>query len=120
MDLLNRLPRRLFDMLASLRLAVPVMVTLGTTCLFATLYESKHGTAAVQRDVYKTGWFAAILVFLGINIFCAMMSRYPWKKHHTGFVMAHIGILILLVGSLMSLHYGFDGNMAVFEGETTD
>ncbi len=120
MNVANLLGRRFFDALASLRLAVPVMTALGTTCLFATLYESKHGTAAVQRDVYRTGWFTAILVLLGINIFCAMMSRYPWKKHHAGFVMAHIGILLLLAGSLVSLHYGFDGNMAVFEGETTD
>src|SRR5207245_8785628 len=36
------------------------------------------------------------------------------------FVMAHIGILTLLLGSLVSLHFGMDGNMALFEGETTD
>ena len=110
---------RLFDAFASLRLAVVVMSTLGLTCLSATIYESKHGTPAVQRDVYTTPWFAGILVLLGLNIFCAMMKRYPWKAHHTGFVMAHIGILTLLVGSLVSLHFGMDGNMALFEGETT-
>jgi hypothetical protein len=117
-------PRSLFDRVyaafASLRLAVVVMCTLGLTCLLATIYESKHGTAAVQREVYQTGWFAGILALLGLNIFCAMMKRYPWKAHHTGFVMAHIGILTLLVGSLVSLHFGMDGNMALFEGETTD
>jgi hypothetical protein len=112
--------RVLFDALASIRLAVPVMVTLGLACLTATIYESKHGTAAAQRDFYRTLWFAGILVLLGINIFCAMMSRYPWKKHHIGFVMAHIGILTLLTGSLWSLWGGFDGNMALYEGETTD
>ncbi|HEV7502686.1 MAG TPA: hypothetical protein VGQ33_21865, partial [Vicinamibacteria bacterium] len=111
---------RLFDGFASLRLAVVVMSTLGLTCLSATIYESKHGTAAVQRDVYQTPWFAGILTFLALNIFCAMMKRYPWKRHHTGFVMAHIGILTLLTGSLVSLHFGMDGNMALFEGETTD
>jgi len=110
---------RLYDALASLRLAVVVMSTLGLTCLLATIYESKHGTPAVQRDVYTTPWFTGILVLLGLNIFCAMMKRYPWKAHHTGFVMAVIGILALLVGSLVSLHFGMDGNMALFEGETT-
>src|ERR1043165_7275167 len=109
---------RLYDAFASLRLAVVVMSTLGLTCLLATIYESKHGTPAVQRDVYQTPWFAGILVLLGLNIFCAMMKRYPWKAHHTGFVMAHIGILTLLGGSLVSLHFGMDGNMALFEGET--
>src|SRR5262249_9141928 len=104
---------RLFDALASLRLAVIVMVALAGSCLAATLYESKHGPPAAQRDFYRTPWFSAILVTLGINIFCAMMKRYPWKKHHAGFVLAHIGILTLLVGSLVSLHFGLDSNMAL-------
>jgi hypothetical protein len=116
----HSLPRQVFDALASLRLAVVVMVTLAVTCATATFYESKHGTAAAQRDFYKTPWFALILVTLGVNIFCAMMSRYPWKKHHVGFVLAHIGILTLLTGSLLSLHYGLDSNMALYEGESSD
>jgi hypothetical protein len=111
---------RIFSALASLRLAVVTMLTLGSTCAYATFYEMDHGTEAVQREIYKTWWFALILVMLGVNIFCAMMSRYPWKKHHTGFVLAHIGILTLLTGSLISLHYGLDSNMALFEGESTD
>src|SRR5437667_461286 len=109
---------RVFDALASLRLAVVTMVTLGTACITGTFYEMNHGTPAAQRDVYRTWWFALILATLGANIFCAMMKRYPWKKHHTGFVMAHIGILTLLAGSLLSLHLGLDGNLALYEGET--
>ncbi len=111
---------RLFDGFASLRLAVVVMVSLAVSCLTATIYESKYGTAAAQREFYKTWWFALILALLGVNIFCAMMKRYPWKKQHAGFVLAHIGILTLLVGSLVSLHYGLDSNMALYEGETSD
>jgi len=114
------LPDRIFDALASLRLAVVTMLTLGGTCAYATFYEMEHGTEAVQREFYKTWWFGLILVTLGTNIFCVMMKRYPWKAHHVGFVMAHIGILTLLAGSLISLHYGLDSNMALFEGETTD
>src|SRR4051812_27672692 len=117
---MNRLGARLSDALASLRLAVTVMVTLGTTCLLATIYESRHGTAAVQRDVYRTWWFAGILVTLALNIFFSMSKRWPFKPHHAGFVLAHVGILTLLAGSLVSLHWGMDGNMALFEGETTD
>jgi hypothetical protein len=112
------LASRIFDGLASLRLAVVTMLTLGSVCTWGTFYEMSHGTPAAQRDVYRTWWFALILATLGANIFCAMMKRYPWKKHHTGFVMAHIGILTLLAGSLISLHLGLDGNLALYEGET--
>jgi ResB-like family len=111
---------RVFDGLASLRLAVVVMLTLGGTCAYATFYEMEHGTPAVQRDIYQTRGFALLLGLLGVNIFAVMMKRYPWKEHHVGFVMAHIGILTLLAGSLISLHRGLDSNMPLYEGETTD
>jgi hypothetical protein len=116
----NSLLHRTQAALASLRLAVVTMLTLGGVCAWATFYEMDHGTEAVQRDIFRTWWFAAILVTLGVNIFSVMMSRYPWKSHHTGFVMAHIGILVLLTGSLISLHYGLDSNLPLYEGETGD
>src|SRR5258708_326968 len=111
---------RILDGLASLRLAVVVILTLAGTCAFATFYEMEHGTAAVQRDIYRTPGFTLLLGLLGVNIFSVMVSRWPWRKHHIGFVLAHIGILILLAGSVVSLHTGLDSNTALFEGESTD
>ena len=111
---------RVLDILSSLRLAVTIMVTLATTCAWATFYEMEHGTPAAQRDIYMTPAFALLLALLGVNIFSVMVSRWPWKAHHTGFVIAHVGILTLLAGSLVSLHRGLDSNMPLYEGETSD
>ena len=111
---------RVLAFLASLRLAVVIMLTLATTCAWATFYEMKHGTPAAQRDIYMTPAFALLLGLLGVNIFSVMVSRWPWKQHHTGFVIAHIGILTLLLGSLISLHRGLDSNMPLYKGETSD
>jgi hypothetical protein len=103
-----------------LRLAVIVMITLGVVCAYATFYEMQHGTPAVQRDIYQTPWFAFLLGLLGINVFSVMVSRWPWTKHHAGFLIAHVGILAILVGSVISLYRGLDSNMALAEGETSD
>jgi hypothetical protein len=107
-------------LLSSLRLAVVTMVTLGAVCGYATFYEMQNGTPAAQRDIYQTPWFAFILGLLGTNVFSVMVSRYPWTKHHIGFLTAHVGILLVLAGSVVSLHYGLDSNMALYEGETSD
>jgi hypothetical protein len=111
---------RLLSVLSSLRLAVVVMLTLGGTCAYATFYEMSHGTPAVQREIYQTRGFSFLLGLLGVNIFSVMVSRWPWKKHHAGFLLAHVGILSLLAGSLISLHGGLDSNMALYEGESSD
>jgi len=114
------LSARLLAFLASLRLAVVVMLTLGGTCAYATFYEMRHGTPAVQRDIYQTRGFALLLGLLGVNIFSVMVSRWPWKKHHAGFLVAHVGILAILAGSIVSLRGGLDSNMPLYEGETSD
>jgi hypothetical protein len=111
---------RLTDALASLRLGVILIVALAAVCAVATIYESRHGTAAAQRDFYQTGWFSALLVLLAVNILFAVLKKYPWTKHQAGFLMAHAGILILLAGSLLSLHLGLDGSLALYEGEEGD
>jgi hypothetical protein len=112
-------PRRLFDLLASLRVGIVTMVVLAVACGIATFYESSHGTAAAQRVFYQTGWFTLLLSLLAVNILLSMLRRYPWNRHQAGFVMAHVGIVLLLVGSLVSLHFGLDGSVALYEGQGT-
>jgi hypothetical protein len=111
-------PGQILAFLSSLRLAVVTMVTLGSVCGFATFYEMRHGTPAVQRDIYQTPWFACLLALLGTNIVAVMVSRYPWTKHHIGFLIAHTGLITILLGSVFSLYGGLDSNLPLYEGET--
>ena len=106
--------------LGSLRLSVFVMVTIGALCAYATFYEMRNGTPAVQRDIYQTPWFAGLLGLLGTNVLGAMVTRWPWSKHQVGFLVAHVGILLVLVGSVVSLYRGLDSSMALYEGESSD
>src|SRR5262245_23184161 len=108
------------DALASLRLAVITMAALAVACIAATFHEAARGTAATQRLFYGAPWFSALLALLAANILFSTLKRYPWTRHHAGFVIAHAGILLLLGGSLVSLHGGLDGRVAVAEGDTTD
>lgn len=106
-----------FDFLASVRLAVVVMVLLALACIAATFHEAKYGTASAQALYYRTPWFAALIALLGVNVLFSMMKRWPWTRHQVGFVLAHVGILLILGGSVVSLHYGLDGRLALLEGD---
>ena len=39
-----------------------------------------------------------VLGALGTNIFCVAVSRWPWQRRHIPFLLAHLGILMLLAG----------------------
>ncbi len=117
---INRLLWRGYRFGGSLKLAVVVIVGLAATLSFATVYESLHGTKEVQAMVYNTPWFIALLTLLGINISFSAAQRFPWKKRLLGFVMAHLGILMLLYGGALTRLYGLDGTLALEPGETSN
>lgn len=103
--------------LASLKLAVIVIVAIAIISAVGTVYEARYDAEVAQKLVYHSFWMYLIMGTLCINLIAVMVDRWPWKQHHTGFVLAHIGIIILLLGSLITQKFGIDGNMAFSIGE---
>lgn len=105
-----------FKFFSSLKLAVISILTLAAVLTYGTIVESFYGMRGAHHLVYGTWWFMGVLVMLGLNVLCAALSRYPWKRHQTGFVITHLGILTLLFGSFLTQRFGLDGNLPVVEG----
>jgi hypothetical protein len=110
---------RLWSVLISLRLAVLVIVGLAISLAVATTIESKYDSKTAQYFVYRSYWFFGILALLGLNILAVAISRVPWKKKHTPFLLAHAGILMILIGSWITYTKGIDGSLRITEGEVT-
>lgn len=104
-----------YEFAASLKLAVTLIFSAATVLAVATFVESTQGLRAVHFGIYGTWWFTLLNALLATNIFCAAASRYPWKRHQTGFVITHIGLLTLLFGCLLSRRGGIDAQMPVME-----
>lgn len=117
---LNGAARAIYRFFASLKLAVFSLGTLAGTLAFATFFESWYGTAAVNEYIYRGPWFAVLLAFLGTNILCAALIRFPWKKRQTGFVITHAGLLVLLAGSYYSVRTADEGQVGMLEGDVRD
>jgi hypothetical protein len=107
-----------FHLLASLKLAVVLMVALAMVLCAATVIETRHGMAYAHWYVYKSAWFSVLLALMGVNIFSAAAVRFPWKRHQTGFVVTHGGLLVLMAGSMYSFLSAVEGQLSLAEGET--
>ena len=102
-----------------MRLAVVLIAVYAGVLAWATLAESKYRRhAAAHFGIYDAGWFIAINVLLAINVLCAMLIRFPWKRRQIGFLVTHGGILVLLIGCLMTRQAGIEAQMPIFEGQT--
>ena len=107
---------RVYRFFASLTLAVFSIASLATVLGYATWFEKWYGAPAVQEHIYQGVGFSILLALLAINIFCAASIRYPWKKRQTGFVVTHIGLLVLIFGSWWGLNYSDEGQAGASEG----
>ena len=98
-------------------MALPMILILAVFLAAGTIVESRFSTVVAKRFVYGTWWFGGFMVLLAVNLLCSALSRFPWKKYQTGFVVTHLGIIAVLAGSLVTQQMGSDGQIALTEGE---
>lgn len=109
--------KKIIRALASLKLAVFVIISIGVITAIGTIVESKYDAYAAKKLVYDTPWMYGIMLFLAINLIAVMVDRWPWKRRHVAFVLAHIGIILILIGSVLTMQFGLDGSMRVGIGQ---
>jgi hypothetical protein len=102
---------------ASLKLAVILLLVLIVAAIAGTIYESSFDAKVARAYVYGAPWFNLWLVLLGTNLAVSALSRWPWKKYHTAFLVTHLGIITLLLGSLIGRIWGIEGTVTLFKGE---
>src|SRR6476659_1242628 len=77
---LERGAYRVFEFVSSIRLAVVVLPWLSLECVAGAVIEAKVNTGAARYFVYGSWHFLACLGMLALNIFCAAVIRFPWKR----------------------------------------
>jgi len=97
--------RSVLGQLGSVKMAVAVLAVMAGVLVYAASLDHE---LALHR-VYRAWWFSALLILLAVNLAASAWVRYPWKKTQLGFVMVHAGIIIVLVGALVTRWLGFEG-----------
>lgn len=105
-----------YEFCASLKLAVLLIFASVFVLAWATVVESHYGQTGVRYGMYGSWWFVFLCGALAVNIFCAAAIRFPWKRHQTGFVITHIGLLTLLFGAYLHFRDGIDAQIPIIEG----
>src|SRR6266496_3000478 len=106
-----------FEFFASLKLAVVLLAVLIIAAIAGTIYESSFDAKVARAYVYGAPWFNLWLVLLAANLTASALSRWPWRKHHLAFLITHLGIITLLIGSLIGRIWGIEGTITLFKGE---
>ncbi len=109
---------KLFKFLGSLKLAVIVILAMTIYISWGTFVESiTQDAEAAKSKVYQSLGMTIVFIVFAINLSTVLVDRWPWRRKHLSFVFAHLGILTLLLGALVTQKWGIDGTMRIPIGE---
>lgn len=103
---------------SSLKLAVVIIIALAALIAAGTIVEARYNAQIAAKVVYNTWMMYVVMSALSITLISVMVDRWPWKKRHIPFILAHIGILVLLLGAVLTQRFGLDGTMRFGIGES--
>ena len=116
---LKKIFSSVYKFFISLKLAIFVLIALAFLTAIGTFVESKYDQEFANKLVYHSFWMAIVMLLLAVNLTMVLIDRWPWKKRHAPFVLAHFGILILLLGSVFTKYFGVDASLSFKEGESS-
>nr|BFD66016.1 hypothetical protein HAGR004_10380 [Bdellovibrio sp. HAGR004] len=103
--------RSVLKFFASLQLAVVIIAMLAVLISVGTLVEARYDAWTAKNLVYNSVWMYLTLGLLTLSLVAVMVDRWPWKPHHAAFIFAHVGIIIILYGSVLTQFFGIDGTI---------
>ena len=104
--------------LASLKIAIGLLVLLLVGLAAGTIIESSAGTEVAGRLVYYAWWFLALQVAFAVNVLASIILFFPWGKQRIGFLTTHGSLILILTGALVSFFFKTEGQLRLWEGQT--
>lgn len=131
---MTKFPKLIFSFFASTGFAVVLILLLLLLTFLGTIAQVEHSLYEVKQKYFESffllhevagvpiplpGGYLVMLLF-SINLMLGGIVRIREKWRTPGILIAHFGILILLAGAFVSFKYSLNGNMMLYERESSD
>lgn len=106
--------------LGSIQLAVPVLALVAVGLGVGTYLESTQNVRVARQYVYGSWWFIAVMALVCVSLVFAVVTRWPWKRRHIGFITVHASLIGLIGAGFWSMFERVEGSLALQEGTMSD
>lgn len=125
--------KKVLHFLGSYKLSVVLLLFLMAIVFLGTLAQTEHGIYEIQREYFESifvvHWIAnqvplplpgggLLMVCLLINLFVGGVLLAPKSLKRPGMLIAHIGVILLILGGFWGKLWGDFGQISMFEGES--
>lgn len=140
--------KRFLEICGSIYFGAALMTVLAVAMGWATFIEREMGTPVAQRIIYAANWFYFLIALLGFNILCSALVRAPrfvrrekiepavdgengaepaaprfrirFERKLIPFYLAHLGVLLLLIGCWTTAKFGVQARTIIPEGTAVE
>jgi cytochrome c biogenesis protein ResB len=106
-----------FRLLASLKVAIPLLVLLTVVTIVGSLFPTP--------ELFRTKWYLGLLGLLGLSLLLITIQHAPLilkkrgRNAMIGVITTHLGILVVIAGVIYGGFTGFRHEVRLIEGEAT-
>jgi len=126
--------RKLVTFLVSIPFTVTVIGCLTALTILGTLvlqripperFDQIYGAAAdplrylFLEDLFHAFWFGAIVLLMVVSLFLIAVRRWPWTWARIGYAMAHLGIVVGLLGAAVGSATAIRGRLDTEVGKSS-
>ena len=113
--------KKMFHFLGSYYFAIILIFFLAIIVALGTFLESIFDSHLYAADLtYSSPAFSFLLVCVFINVLFSALRRWPFKLKHIPFLITHLGLLMIISGTIIKIFYGVQGTMTLVEGMGSD
>lgn len=105
--------------LGSVRFAVPILAITAGALIYGTWVESTLGPTQARSAVYGSWWFLALMASICISLTLSVVTRFPWRKEHAGFIIVHASLIVIILSGFLSYFMRAEGTFTLTEGKST-
>lgn len=115
---MQALAKRIIVWLGSPALVFYVMPLYMAIIVAGTLAQKGMGLYEALQMFFASPIFLILTALLTLGVFLRLLINSEWRRDKAGIHLAHLGVLVLLAGGLMTALVAKEGYITIPEGET--
>lgn len=110
---------RMWHAAGNIWFGITLMIILAAAWHQGTWWENAYGHKSAGHVFYSSWWYGLLQLTFSSALISATLRKYPWRIEQTGWIVTHIALTMLLIGSFMSYFGKREGMLGLKEGEAT-
>ena len=87
---------------------------------YATFIENDYDATTARMLVYNARWFEVLMFLMVVNFSGMIFTRKLYQKSQLNVLIIHLALIIIIVGAALTRYIGFEGQMHIRNGQTTN